>query len=61
MGGVWSTHAEMNFVFPFMGGFWSIQVKIHFVFLVSWDGFGQHKLRWILCPRCVGMGLANPS
>ena len=44
-----------------MRGVLSTRVEIHFVSSLSWDGFGQHNLRCILCPRCHVMSLVNTS
>ena len=38
---------------------WLRHVEMHLVPSLAWDGFGQHELRSILCPRCLGMGLVN--
>ena len=38
---------------------WSSQVKIKFVSMLAWDGFGQHMVRFILCPRWYGRCLVN--
>ena len=42
-----------------IGWVWSSQVEMHFAFTFLLDGFGQHKLRYILCPRWHGMCLVN--
>ena len=44
-----------------MGGNWSTHFEIYFVSLLTWDGFGQHRLRCIFCPRWDGIGLVNTS
>ena len=36
-----------------------MQVDINFVSLLSWEGFIQHKLRHILCPRWHVRGMLN--
>jgi hypothetical protein len=43
------------------GGVWSTRGKMHFVFSLKWEGFGQHMLRYILCPRLHEMDLVNTS
>ena len=58
MGSVWSTQVELHFfVLLVMGRVCSTQVEIHFVSPLTWDGFGQHNLRYILCSRCHGTRL----
>jgi hypothetical protein len=37
----------------------SLRVEIHFVFSRAWERFGQHDLKYILCPLRQGMGLVN--
>ena len=39
----------------------STQVEIHFVSPLAWDGFGQHKLRCILCSRWLVTDLVNTT
>ena len=34
-------------------------VGVHFVSSLAWDRFGQHKLRYILCPGCHGRGMVK--
>ena len=55
---VWvgSRHGEVHFV-PSLA--WSTEVEIYFVSSLAWDGFGQHKLRYILCMRWHGMDFFN--
>ena len=36
-------------------------VRLHFVSSLAWDGFGQHKMKYILCPHWNGRGLVNTS
>ena len=57
--GVLNTVRDTFCVLAFMGGFWSIQVEIHFVSSLARNGFGQHKLRHILCSHWYGRGLVN--
>ena len=37
----------------------SIHVEMHFVSSMAWEGFGQQKLIYILCPRCHVSGFVN--
>ena len=37
----------------------STHVMINFVSLLAWYNFGNHMLRYILCPRWHGRGLVN--
>jgi hypothetical protein len=39
----------------------STQVEIHFMSSLAWNGFRQHKLRYILCRRWHGRVLVNTS
>jgi hypothetical protein len=58
--GVYSTHVEIHYVASLAwGGFWLTRVGINFVSSLACGGFGHHMLRFILCPRCHGMGLVN--
>ena len=34
-------------------------VEIDFESSLAWEGLGQHKLRYIWCPRCRGMDMVN--
>jgi hypothetical protein len=42
-----------------MGHVWSTHVEINFVYSLTWEGFGQHELRCILCLRSHGRSLAT--
>ena len=44
-----------------MGRVCSTQLEIHFVSSLLWAGFGQSKLRYMLCPRFYGQIVVNPS
>ena len=59
IGWLWSTNWDASCVFPGMGGVWSTYVEMHFISSMTWDGFGQRMLRYILCPRWHGTGLVN--
>ena len=61
MGGVWS----IDVVLPFES---SLNVRVlvntcceNLVSTMASDGFGQHKLIYILSPRCHGRGLFKTS
>ena len=58
----WSIQFEVHLMFSrCKGGVWSTQVEIHFMSSLAWEGFGEHVLRCILCPRFLGIGLINSS
>ena len=40
---------------------WSTHVEMHYLFSLSWVGFGQHMLWYILCPHWYGVSLVNAS
>ena len=62
VGGVLSTKVEiLLFFLAGMGRVCSTQVEIYFVSSLLWAGFGQSKLRYILCSLWHGMGLVNTS
>ena len=42
-----------------IGGVWSTHIEMHFVSSLSWEGYGQHKLRCILCPLWHRMRLVD--
>jgi hypothetical protein len=44
---VWSTLAEIHSVISDKGGVWSTNDEKQFVSSLVWEGFGQHKLRYI--------------
>ena len=44
-----------------IGWVWSTYVGMHFVSSLSWEGFGQHMLKYILCSRWQGTCLVNTS
>ena len=58
---VFSTHIELHYVSSL--ALWNLSrlVEIHFVSSLARDGFGQHKLRCILCSRCHEKALVNIS
>ena len=49
--GLFNTCSDSFCVLAVMGDFRSTQVNIIFEFSLAWNGFGQHMLRHILCPR----------
>ena len=46
-------------VFAAWEGFWLTEAEMYFVISLVWDGFGQQKLRYILCPRWHKRCLVN--
>ena len=74
MGGILSTHVEMNLLYSLacveffeihfvsslaLDGVWSIKNELYFVSSLELERFGQHDLKYILCTRWHGISLIN--
>ena len=57
--GLFNTIWDTFYVLDDMDGVWSIHFMNYFVSSLTWLGFDQHKLRYILGPRWHGMGYSQ--
>ena len=58
---VWSTHVEVHFVSSLaLNGFGQKMMDVFSVLAVI-EWIGEHRMRYVMCPRCHWVGFAQPN